>query len=95
MQQGNRGFPPLALCMADKASLSYGNLAYGHAKGEREQTMSNCRAFPHSRNNQDGSRGKKIDCSLAFSLCATHTLLEVLSVLAFGPRYLRCFVAQA
>ncbi|NEO67005.1 MAG: hypothetical protein F6J98_44295 [Moorea sp. SIO4G2] len=38
-----------------KASLSYGNyrlwrrLAVGHAKGEREQTMSNWRGFPHSR----------------------------------------------
>ncbi|WP_424099273.1 hypothetical protein [Moorena producens] len=34
-----------------KASLSYGNyrlwrrLAYGHAKGEREKTMSNWRGF--------------------------------------------------
>ncbi|NEO24182.1 hypothetical protein [Moorena sp. SIO4A5] len=39
----------------DKAPLSYGNyrlwrrLAVGHAKGEREQTMSNCRGSPHSR----------------------------------------------
>ncbi|NEO46124.1 MAG: hypothetical protein F6K55_19125 [Moorea sp. SIO4A3] len=38
-----------------KAQLSYGNyrlwrrLALGNAKGEREQTMSDCRGFPHSR----------------------------------------------
>ncbi|NEO81228.1 MAG: hypothetical protein F6J99_35455 [Moorea sp. SIO4G3] len=24
-------------------------MAVGHAKGEREQTMSDCRGFPHSR----------------------------------------------
>ncbi|EGJ31856.1 MULTISPECIES: hypothetical protein [Moorena] len=46
--------PPLI-----KASLSYGNyrqrrrLAVGHAKGEREQTMSNWRGFPHERLHQD------------------------------------------
>ncbi|NEQ84156.1 MAG: hypothetical protein F6K26_29450 [Moorea sp. SIO2I5] len=39
-----------------KASLSYGNyrlwrrLAVGHAKGEREQTMSDCRGFPRRPN---------------------------------------------
>ncbi|NEO75203.1 MAG: hypothetical protein F6J99_02590 [Moorea sp. SIO4G3] len=42
-----------------KAQLSYGNyrlwrrLAVGHAKGEREQTMSDCRGFPHSLLHQD------------------------------------------
>ncbi|WP_293085865.1 hypothetical protein [Moorena sp. SIO3H5] len=43
-----RGFPH-SLLHQDKAPLSYGNLAYGHAKGEREQTMSDCRGFPHER----------------------------------------------
>ncbi|NEO79008.1 hypothetical protein [Moorena sp. SIO4G3] len=42
-----RGFPH-SLLHQDKAQLSYGNyrlwrrLAVGHAKGEREQTMSDC-----------------------------------------------------
>ncbi|NEQ63164.1 MAG: hypothetical protein F6K53_39770 [Moorea sp. SIO4A1] len=42
-----------------KAQLSYGNyrlwrrLAVGHAKGEREQTMSDCRGFPHERLHQE------------------------------------------
>ncbi|WP_143727552.1 hypothetical protein [Moorena bouillonii] len=54
MQRGLGGFPHERLHQ-DKAPLSYGNyrlwrrLAVGHAKGEREQTMSDCRGFPHSR----------------------------------------------
>ncbi|WP_143727662.1 hypothetical protein [Moorena bouillonii] len=54
MQRGLGGFPHERLHQ-DKAPLSYGNyrlwrrLAVGHAKGEREQTMSNWRGFPHSR----------------------------------------------
>ncbi|NEO66221.1 MAG: hypothetical protein F6J98_39905 [Moorea sp. SIO4G2] len=48
----------------DKASLSYGNfkacrrLAVGHAKGEREQTMSDCRGFPQTASRQGNETHK-------------------------------------
>ncbi|NEO47861.1 MAG: hypothetical protein F6K55_28600 [Moorea sp. SIO4A3] len=57
-----------------KASLSYGNfkacrrLAVGHAKGEREQTMSNWRGFPHSR---FASR-KQVSIGLIYVTSADH-----------------------